>query len=188
MDSNFNTVPNVGTFGNAVSKINANFQLAKVAIDGIELSTTKNKAIYSSLSALQAAVPTPTVGDWAGVGTSFPIEVYVCNTAGTWVDGGTTWSGGNITLSDYVTSTEFTSLENATNDINVDKLVQISSGYYTLTTAIAALAGKSIIKTGMIITFESDVHVFERWQFIGDIANFSDETLWINTKENGKDA
>jgi hypothetical protein len=179
MDSNFNTVPNTGTFGNAVNKINENFLLAKVAIDGIELSTTKNKGIFTSVSSLETTVPSPNMGDWAGVGTAFPVKLYVCNTAGTWVDSGSTWNGGDINLSDYVTNATFNGLVGATNNINVDKLIPLSQGYYTLSTATAAVSDVNFKKIGVILSFKTMAHKIESWEFIGpSIANFNSVLYW----------
>lgn len=184
MDSNFNTVPNTGTFGNAVNTINTNFQLAKVAIDGIELSTTKSKGIFTSVSSLETSIPSPNIGDWAGVGASFPVKLYVCNTAGNWVDSGSTWSGGDINLSDYVTNSTFGNLVSATNDINIDALYPLQSGYYTLSTAIAAIPVGNFRNIGRIITFQSGSGVFERWQFIGtSVDSWADTSLWENIKD-----
>ena len=105
---NYNTVPDTGTFGEAVNAINTNFSLSQIAITELEKSVTHSKGLYPSLNALTTAIPSPVVGDWACVGDSFPAELYVCTTNGTWTDSGETYSGGSVDLDDYVSETEFT--------------------------------------------------------------------------------
>ena len=107
---NFNIVPSVGTYGNSVAAINANFDQAKVAIERVQHLTTKGKGLFATLAALQAAVPNPQVGDWAAVGSSFPAELYVCNTAGTWTDSEETVSAGDVDLSGYTTKNDVLAL------------------------------------------------------------------------------
>lgn len=107
---NFNVVPSVGTFGNSVATINANFTQAKVAIEKVQHLTQKGKGLFATLTALQTAIPSPKVGDWAAVGTSFPAELYVCNTDGTWTDSQQTVSAGNVDLSDYTTENDVLNL------------------------------------------------------------------------------
>ena len=62
-----------------------------------------NKGIYATLSALQTAIPSPSVGFFAFIET--PISQYVCYTAGTWtlVSGG----GPNIYTYSAVNETHF---------------------------------------------------------------------------------
>ena len=107
---NFNAVPSVGTFGNSVATINANFTQAKVAIEKVQHLTSKGKGLFATLTALQTAIPSPKVGDWAAVGSSFPAELYVCNTAGTWTDSQQTVGAGDIDLSDYMQETDVLNL------------------------------------------------------------------------------
>ena len=93
----FNAIPKQGTFGTVVDLINANFSLAKVAINGVEYSTRRNKGFFVSSTALSTAIPSPKAGDWAlvkGSGSSaFPAEIYICQTDGTWADSGETYDG-----------------------------------------------------------------------------------------------
>src|SRR5574343_1474819 len=72
-----------------------------------------------------------------------------------------------------------------TNDINVDVLYPLGSGYYTISTAIAAVPSGNLRKIGSTVTFQSASGVFERWQYIGtSTSTWTTTTLWINTKEN----
>ena len=121
-------VRGIGTNGNSV-----NITVADV----IELSTTKNKGIFTSVSSLETTVPSPNVGDWAGVGTVFPVKLYVCNTAGTWVDSGSTWSGGDINLSDYVTNTTANEIINSlSKKLDSSKIVVLSEDEYNALTTV----------------------------------------------------
>lgn len=49
-----------------------------------------NVGLFATLTALQAAYPSPEVGMWAIVGDSVPGYVYRCDTAGTWAATGET--------------------------------------------------------------------------------------------------
>lgn len=108
---NFNTIPKQGSFGTAVDLINANFSLAMIAINGVEYSTSRCKGLFLSESALNLAVPTPQVGDWAlvkGTGESiFPCPIYICSSSGTWTDSGDTYDSTEIPLEDYLTLAAF---------------------------------------------------------------------------------
>lgn len=44
--------------------------------------------LFSTITTLRAAYPTPEVGDWALVGDTTPFAIYRCSTAGTWTDTG----------------------------------------------------------------------------------------------------
>ncbi len=112
-----NVIPNTDTtFGEAMNKVNENFSLTMVAINDIEYSTRRNKGLFGTSAALSAAIPSPSVGDWALVGTSFPAAIYVCEDDGTWTDSGETYSGDNVSLNDYLSKSEFSNFEEDVND------------------------------------------------------------------------
>lgn len=50
--------------------------------------SSKDMGLYATESALKSAVPTPEVGMYAEVGSSFPAMLYRCDTAGTWTSTG----------------------------------------------------------------------------------------------------
>ena len=66
-----------------------------------------NQGLFETSEELVAAVPDPKVGDYAFVGNGFPAEIWVCRTAGTWVDSGGTYEGESVDLSGYVKSSVF---------------------------------------------------------------------------------
>lgn len=69
--------------------------------------TGRNKGYYySSLSALQSAVPNPSTTDWAIVNG----EVYICESAGTWKDTGYSWKGNTMSLNSLLTTLNTVSL------------------------------------------------------------------------------
>jgi hypothetical protein len=43
---------------------------------------------YASLSALQSAIPTPSVGDAYGIGTAEPYDIYIYGATSGWVNNG----------------------------------------------------------------------------------------------------
>lgn len=104
---NLNNIPSSGSFGNIVSQLNSNFNIIKDAVGAVEYSTSRCKGMYASSTALQSVVPSPKVGEWALIGQAFPCDIYVCNTAGTWVDSGSDYSGDSVDLNDYVTLTTY---------------------------------------------------------------------------------
>lgn len=68
--------------------------------------------MYASEEALLAALPTPEKGWYALVGNELPAELYVCNTAGTWTDTGTTYDGEDVDLTGYVQNDVFQTYTN----------------------------------------------------------------------------
>lgn len=102
-----NNIPSEGRFGLISNKINSNFEIIRVKIGDVEYATRKNKGLFASSTALSTAIPSPQVGDWALVGSSFPADIYVCATAGTWADSGEDYDGDVVDLTDYVENDDF---------------------------------------------------------------------------------
>jgi len=89
--SNFNIVPNNGTFGQAVGVINSNFEIAYQGILQAIGYATNMCGFFQSVAALQAAYPTPREGMIAVVDVSGTPEVYRAVTSGSsvvWTDTG----------------------------------------------------------------------------------------------------
>ena len=111
----YNQIPKTGTIGGMVDNINANFQLTKEMLERLEVTKDHAVGLFSTLATLQAAYPSPEVGDWALVGDTTPFAIYKCSTAGTWSDTGGTYDGGTIDLSGYVKKEEFDELDAVVN-------------------------------------------------------------------------
>lgn len=79
---------------------------------------TTSTGLFPTLEALQAAYPSPVVGQYAFVGAGFPADIYVCNTAGTWTDSGADYDGDSVDLTDYATKAELNQLEAELYGIN----------------------------------------------------------------------
>ena len=107
---NYNEIPKTGTIGGMVDNITANFQLTKEMLERLEVTKDHAVGLFSTIATLQAAYPSPEVGDWALVGDTTPFAIYKCTTAGTWSDTGGTYDGGTIDLSDYVKQQQFAEL------------------------------------------------------------------------------
>ncbi len=112
---NYNNIAKTGTIGGMVDNINANFQLTKEMLERLEVTKDHAVGLFSTLTTLQTAYPTPEVGDWALVGDTTPFAIYKCTTAGTWTDTGGTYDGGTIDLSGYVKKEEFDELDAVVN-------------------------------------------------------------------------
>lgn len=136
---NLNNVPSSGTFGNSINEVNHNFGLVKVAIDGLEGRTIRSKGLFPTVAALNAAYPSPIVGDYAYVGSGLPAEIYACVTAGTWHDTGQTGGSETINLCDYSTTTQMNAA--------IDSGLQGQVGYAVCSTA-GATKRKDVVVSG----------------------------------------
>lgn len=105
---NLNTVPNTGTFGNSVQKINSNFDLIVNAINSLEYKTTRSKGIKNNgFVPSTTTLPNAVSGDWCmvlGTDNTFPARIWSFNGT-TWTQGGE-WNPGGINLTDYATKAE----------------------------------------------------------------------------------
>lgn len=159
-DFKFNNIPSQGTFGKAVSTANKNFELAWVAINGLEYATRKNKGLFATLNDLKASVPSPKQGEWALVGSSFPCAVYRADNSGQWVYSGT-YEGDNIALNDYVTMARH---ESDLADVN-ESIDEVRSAVYgssveqevTFTEAIQIRQLAETIPAGAKVFLSGDV-------------------------------
>lgn len=110
-----NTIPNHGSFGNAVSKINTNFDLVRTAIGEIKYNTEKCKGMYVSDEGLESAIPNPQPGDWAIVKGTTVWEIWV-EDGGDWSNTNEEYQGGSIDLKNYATKAELEAFEDEINE------------------------------------------------------------------------
>ena len=101
-----NSINKTGTWSEAVDRLNNNFSKTSTEVEKIKQNSVRNKGLFSTVEALQAAVPSPVVGDWAVVGNTIPGPIYQCKTKGTWSATGTTGGGGSVDLSGILSSEE----------------------------------------------------------------------------------
>lgn len=106
---NFNTIPSAGTYGSAIALINANFSLTKEQLERLSYSREGFCGMYETDDDLESAYPHPTTGSFAYVGTSFPMTVYLA-TNGVWAASSSTYSGGEIDLTQYADEASLTAL------------------------------------------------------------------------------
>ena len=77
------------TWQEASNTINNNNNKISLAIATLENATLKNKGYFTTLEKLNEAIPNPSVGSKAYVGTSEPYAIYIVEN-GVWVDSGHT--------------------------------------------------------------------------------------------------
>lgn len=80
------------TWQEASNTINNNNNKISLAIATLENATLKNRGYFTSVEKLKEAVPNPTIGSKAYVGTSEPYAIYIVEN-GVWVDSG--YTGGD---------------------------------------------------------------------------------------------
>lgn len=89
------------TWQEASNTINNNNNKISLAIATLENATLKNKGYFTSEEQLKEAVPNPTIGSKAYVGTSEPYAIYIVEN-GVWVDSGETGGVENFDLGEYM--------------------------------------------------------------------------------------
>lgn len=106
--NNLNTVLPNGTFGVAVSLINANFSLLVNAINSLEYASTKSKGIHNyGFVPSTTTIPNAVSGDWCmvlGSGNTFPAQIWTFNGT-SWSQGGT-WNPEGLDLTGYAKTTD----------------------------------------------------------------------------------
>ena len=80
------------TWQEASNTINNNNNKISLAIATLENARLKNKGYFTTLEKLNEAIPNPTIGSKAYVGTSEPYAIYIVEN-GAWVDSG--YTGGD---------------------------------------------------------------------------------------------
>ena len=88
------------TWQEASNTINNNNNKISLAIATLENAKLKNKGYFTTLEKLKEAVPNPTIGSKAYVGTSEPYAIYIVEN-GAWVDSG--YTGGDEIVANITT-------------------------------------------------------------------------------------
>ena len=159
---------------------------------------TNNKVLDDYIQHLKktstfAGIATPTTNP----GTPDSPVFYIATTAGTY----TNFSGIKITEGEavilewkgswvkkttgFATQGKLTEIENNVGLYNVDKNIPLGSGYYTSTTARAAIP-TAVRKLGLIITYKTDSTTSVTEQFTGSsISSWTTDTNWTNVGSAG---
>ena len=88
------------TWQEASNTINNNNNKISLAIATLENATLKNKGYFTTIEKLHEAIPNPTIGSKAYVGTSEPYAIYIVEN-GVWVDSG--YTGGDEIVANITT-------------------------------------------------------------------------------------
>ena len=88
------------TWQEARNTINNNNKKISLAIATLENATLKNKGYFTSVEKLKEAIPNPTIGSKAYVGTSEPYAIYIVENC-VWVDSG--YTGGDEIVANITT-------------------------------------------------------------------------------------
>lgn len=161
--------PKTGKWGDAAAIID--FNNTKISIELLKLknATSKNFGFFESEALLIATYPTPSIGDIAFCGAEYPGIIYDCVVAGT-------WHSTDIAAVDLFKNNDY---------FNITVNNPLESGYYTLSTAIAAISS-DIKKQGLVITFAVSATEWQTWQFEGSLITYWNNavnwTMLINTK------
>lgn len=176
--ANLSEIKKDSNWGEAASTINSNFQNMNVDLEKVKSATTKFRGYFTSETVLKQKYPSPQVGDTAYVGEPYPGTVYDVQVAGTWHNTGTAPDTEAVDLTEYAKKEELTDVSNSVGLYNVDDNVPLGSGFYTSTTARAAVP-EDVRKIGLIITYKTDEKTSVTEQFSGsDISAWTDDTNW----------
>ena len=91
------------TWQEASNTINNNNNKISLAIETLENAKLKNKGYFTSVEKLNEAIPNPTIGSKAYVGTSEPYAIYIVEN-GVWVDSG--YTGGDEIVANIPTKAQ----------------------------------------------------------------------------------
>lgn len=99
------TINSTTTWQAASDGINKNNAKINEAVMRLENATYKNKGYFKSVEQLQTAIPNPSSGSKAYVGTNYPYAIYTVED-GAWVDSGETGGDESLDLTQYYTIEE----------------------------------------------------------------------------------
>lgn len=148
------------TWQEASNTINNNNNKISLAIATLENATLKNKGYFTTLEKLNEAIPNPTIGSKAYVGTSEPYAIYIVEN-GAWVDSG--YTGGDEIVAKITTDR----IEDGA--VTIDK---IESGIQSLIASISKNATFSGIATPSTNPGTPEGPVFYLATQAGTYANF----------------
>lgn len=113
------------TWNDAAESINSNNLKIITEVTKLQSATYKNKGYFTSLTALQSAFPSASLGSKAYVGAKYPYAIYLWQNEG-WVNSGQTGGEENVNLSQFYTKEETDSKITETATTLDTKLTELS--------------------------------------------------------------
>ena len=102
---NLQSISQIYSWGTVASVLNDNFEKVREVIESGNSEQSLAKGVFPTLDDLEAAYPTPNIGDWGYVGTSFPAYYYTWNGT-SWVRSASPKQPDDIELVGYIQSEE----------------------------------------------------------------------------------
>ena len=102
---NLQSISHIYSWGTIASVLNDNFDIVCGAIESGKSEQSLARGIFKTLTDLEIAYPSPNIGDWAYVGTSFPAYIYTWNGI-SWLKSEDQKQPDEIELETYIQSTE----------------------------------------------------------------------------------
>ena len=94
-------------------------------------------------------------------------------------------TNADTTLTNNLNS-EITRSSKLSNELNLDILFPLQTGYYTLATAIAVVIDPTLKKSGVKLTFSTAAGIYETWQLKTAISGWSTASNWDRILVSGR--
>lgn len=96
-----NAIKSKGNWGEMAADLNANFAAVTAELEKLKATNVKFKGYFTSEKTLRASFSSPSPGDTAWVGETYPGTVYECKATGIWSNTGKIPSTPSVQLADY---------------------------------------------------------------------------------------
>lgn len=172
-----NTIKTAGQWDGVAADLNNNFASITAELEKLKASNVKFKGYYTSELTLKSAYPSPSVGDNAWVGDTYPGTVYECKTSGAWSNTTKAPDIPSVQLADYAKK-ELVDSRTTEYNVSVQHPTSGTGGTdrYTLETAISQVPPE-LRNIGLKVSFVNSEGKVETWEFQG--GTFTNVASWV---------
>lgn len=114
----YDEIKKTGTWDEASDSINNNFNKTKSELESVASVTKKFKGYFATPTLLNNAFASPSVGDYAWVGTPYPGVVYKCEVKGVWLATTNVPPTNTVDLNNYVDVWSYQPIEGVKDFVN----------------------------------------------------------------------
>ena len=138
----------------------------------INAEATRASEAEASLSGAQSAESSSRASEDSAIRTDLLAE-------------STNRTNADTTLTNNLNS-EISRASKLSNELNLDILYPLQTGYYTLATAIAVVIDPTLKKSGVKLTFSTAAGIYETWQLKTSISGWSTASNWDRILVSGR--